>query len=426
MKLSLALLVTCIAFVFSATLTRAQEGLPPNQPTKLADLLAEAERNNPDIQAARSAWQAATKVPSQVSTLPEPVVSIQQFSVGSPRPFAGYTNSDFAYIGLGLSQDLPYPGKLRLRGKAAETEAASLNESWLMARRNVAGQIKAAYFELAYEQQDLAILDRDGSLLDQMEKIAEARYRTGQVSEQDVLKAQLEQTNLIRRTALEQQKIGQLEAALKALLNRLPSSPDIFASKLTETPMALSFDELASQIRNGDPAVRAESDEIKKQETEVQLAHKDFYPDFSVQYMWQRTDPAQYRAYYMLTFSASIPIYRHRRQDAELAEVKEKQAQSEHAYDAQVQQAYSQLRNDYVDATTAERLLGIYKQGLIPQSTATFQAGLAAYQTGQEDFQTLLSSFLDELQLEAEYWRSLADHEIALARIEELTGVALN
>lgn len=413
-------------FVIVVPPVRAQQPLPVGQPAKLADLLKEAAENNPQIQAARSAWQAATKVPSQVSTLPDPVVSVQQFSVGSPRPFAGYTNSDFAYFGLGFSQDLPYPGKLRLRGKAAETEAASMNEAWLMASRNVAEQIKVAYFELAYEQQDLAILDRDGGLLDQMEKIAEARYRTGQVSEQDVLKAQLEQTNLIRRTALEQQKIGQLEAALKALLNRLPSSPDIFASKLKETSMALSFDELASQIHSGDPAVRAESDEIKKQETEVQLAHKDFYPDFSVQYMWQRTDPAQYRAYYVLTLSASIPIYRHRRQDAELAEVKEKHAQSEHAYDAQVQQAYSQLRDDYVDATTAERLLGIYKQGLIPQSAATFQAGLAAYQTGGEDFQTLLSSFLDVLQLEGEYWRDLADHEIALARIEELTGVALN
>ena len=426
MKRNLAVLVAFGAFMFAATLTRAQEGPLANQATKLADLLAEAERNNPQIQAARSAWQSATKIPSRVSTLPNPVVSVQQFSVGSPRPFAGYTNSDFAYFGLGFSQDLPYPGKLRLRGKAAETEAASLNEAWLMARRNVAGQIKAAYFELAYDQQDLAILERDGSLLEQMEKIAEARYRTGQVSEQDVLKAQLEQTNLIRQTALEQQKAGRLEGELKALLNRPPSSPDIFANKLAETPMALSFDELVSQIHSGDPRVRAESDEIKKQETEVQLAHKDFYPDFNVQYMWQRTDPTQYRAYYMLTFSASIPIYRRRRQGGELAEAKEKQAQAQHTYDARVQQAYSDLRSDYLEATTAERLLGIYKQGLIPQSAATFQAGLAAYQTGREDFQTLLSSFLDELQLDAEYWRSLADHEIALARIEELTGVALN
>ncbi|HEV2297688.1 MAG TPA: TolC family protein [Candidatus Acidoferrales bacterium] len=425
MKAYSALLLASL-LVTTTSFARAQQGLSASQPTNLADLLKEAADNNPQIQAARSAWQAQTKVPSQVSAPPDPVVSLQQFSVGSPRPFAGYTNSDFAYFGLGFSQDLPYPGKLRLRGKAAQSEADALKERWQDERRRASAQIKAIYFELAYEQEELAILDRDGGLLAQMEKIAEARYRTGQVSEQDVLKAQLEQTDLIRETAAEQQKVGQLEADLKALLNRLPNSPDIVASGLTETPFALTFAELASQIQTGDPAVLAESEEIKKQATEVQLAHKDFYPDFNLQYAWQRTDPTQVRAYYMLTFSATIPIYRHRRQEAELAEAKEMQAQSQHAYDAQVQQAYSELRNNYVQATTAERLLGIYKQGLIPQASASFNAGMAAYQTGREDFQTLLSAFLDELRLESEYWRSLAEHEIALARVEELTGAALN
>ena len=40
---------------------------------------------------------------------------------------------------------------------------------------------------------------------------------------------------------------------------------------------------------------------VEKQKLQVDLAHKDFYPDFNVQYMWQRTDPTQFRAYYMLT-----------------------------------------------------------------------------------------------------------------------------
>src|SRR5216683_7749974 len=92
-------------------------------PTPLSALLDEATRNNPDILAARRGWQAATQVASQVSTPPDPQVTVQHLSVGSPRPFAGYSNSDFAYIGLGVSQDLPYPGKLRLRGEIAKKDA---------------------------------------------------------------------------------------------------------------------------------------------------------------------------------------------------------------------------------------------------------------------------------------------------------------
>ena len=51
---------------------------------------------------------------------------------------------------------------------------------------------------------------------------------------------------------------------------------------------------------------------IERQKLQVDLAHKDFYPDFNLQYMWQRTDPTQYRAYYMLTFGVRVPIYRGR------------------------------------------------------------------------------------------------------------------
>src|SRR5579864_1803746 len=100
--------ILAILFIFlpAVTLTRAQEGPPPSQPVKLADLLAEAERSNPQIQVARHGWDSMKQVPTQVSTLPDPQFVLQQVSVGSPRPFAGYTNSDFAYVGLGVSQDL--------------------------------------------------------------------------------------------------------------------------------------------------------------------------------------------------------------------------------------------------------------------------------------------------------------------------------
>src|SRR5882762_10508682 len=118
--------------------------------TPLSDLLAEAEKNNPQIEAARQGWQAAKQVPTQVSTLPDPQFNLQHVSVGSPRPFAGYTNSDFAYLGLGVSQDIPYPGKLRLRGEIAKREADVTQQQIETVRLAVLAQVKASYFQLAY------------------------------------------------------------------------------------------------------------------------------------------------------------------------------------------------------------------------------------------------------------------------------------
>src|SRR5581483_1761910 len=170
-------------------------------PTPLATLLDEAGRNNSDIRAARSAWQAAMQVPSQVATPPDPQVTLQNLAVGSPRPFAGFSNSDFAYIGFAISQDLPYPGKLKLKGEAAQQDAAITRDKLETVRRGILEQVKEAYFQIAYAQQILDVLERNGKLLEEIERITDARYRVGQGTQQDVLKAQLERTKLLREIA---------------------------------------------------------------------------------------------------------------------------------------------------------------------------------------------------------------------------------
>src|SRR3989449_4549441 len=145
--------------------------------TPLSELLTEAEKNNPQIAAARHGSEAAKQVPTQVSTLPDPQFTLQHFSVGSPRPFAGYTNSDFAYIGLGVSQDIPYPGKLRLKGEIAKREADVSQQRSESVRRSVLAELKAVYFQLAYLSKTLAILEQDGELLKQVQQAVDARYR---------------------------------------------------------------------------------------------------------------------------------------------------------------------------------------------------------------------------------------------------------
>ncbi|MGB0036208.1 MAG: TolC family protein, partial [Candidatus Acidiferrales bacterium] len=164
---------------------------------------------------------------------------------------------------------------------------------------------------------------------------------------------------------------------------------------------------------------------VERQKLQVDLAKKDFYPDFNLQYMWQRTDPTKYRAYYMLTFGVRIPIYRGRRQQPELAQAEADQNQSRSEYEAQSQQVAFELRQQFVSAEKAVELLKIYRDGLLPQARAELQAGLAAYQSNREDFQALLASFLDVLQLDQEYWQTLSEHEISLAQIEEATGLSL-
>jgi outer membrane protein TolC len=394
-------------------------------PAPLAALLGEASLNNPDIRAARAAWQAATQVPSQVATPPDPQVTVQNLSVGSPRPFAGFSNSDFAYIGFGVSQDLPYPGKLKLKGEAAQQDAAISRDKLESVRRGVVEQIKEAYFQIAYVQQILEVLERNGKLLEELERITDARYRVGQGTQQDVLKTQLERTKLLRGIADQRGSMNTQQALIRKLLNRPQSSPDITAEPLVETPLRYSAEELLEKVRGTNPAVSGQEEMVKRQSLEVEMARKDRYPDFNVQYMWQHT-ASQFRDYYMLSFSARIPVYRRRKLNAEMAQSVEELNRSRREYESQVQSAFFDVRNQFIAVETAAQMLKIYREGLIPQALATYQAGLASYQTGRLDFESLYSAFMDVLNFDSEYWKTLMEHETALAKIEQVAGMQLN
>jgi outer membrane protein TolC len=141
--------------------------------------------------------------------------------------------------------------------------------------------------------------------------------------------------------------------------------------------------------------------------------------------MWQRTDPGQFRAYYTLSFSARVPIYRSRKQRPELAQAEADLSRSRSDAESQTQEVAFELRTEYETAQKTVELLNIYNEGLLPQARAEFEAGVAAYQNNRQDFQALLSSFLDVLHLDEEYWQSVAKRETALARLEQLTGLSL-
>jgi outer membrane protein TolC len=361
-------------------------------------------------------------VAPQVTTLPDPKVTYQQFSVGSPKPFAGYTNSDFAYIGIGVSQELPYPGKLGLRGKVAEREADTKQAAVEVTKTSNADSIKADYVQLAYLQQTLGILRQNETVLDELIQDATAHYRVGQGMQQDVLQAQVERTKILREITMHHQQMWQLQAHLKGLLNRDQGSPDIVTEDLTESPLKQSCPDLLAMVRQSNPQIRVDAISIQKQDAQLASAKREGKPDFELGYMYENTD-RKYRDYYMFTFDVRFP--RKKRVNAEIAEAQEQLGASQRTLDAHLQQQLAQVQQDYVQATSDEELLKEYREGLIPQSDAVYRAALSAYASNREELTHVLTYFTNVLTQKLEYASTLEDHEIALAHLESLTGATL-
>jgi cobalt-zinc-cadmium efflux system outer membrane protein len=425
MKFLLVWMFVVVFVLGLASPGKAQQDVPEGEPSRLADLLSEAERNNPQIHAARQEWQSLQQVPTQVATLPDPQVALQQVNVGSPRPFAGFTNSDFSYIGLGVSQDFPYPGKLKLRRELASKDAEVAKAKVEVLRRAVFSDLKMAYFRVAFLKRQAAILEEDRELLWQVEQAAEVKYRSGMGNQQEVLQAQLELTKLLRGVTANGLEAGKRQAELKQLLGRPQASPDVITEEIGESPVTRSFHELLSAAQSRNPQIAGAQKAVDRQSVTIEIAKKDFYPDFNAQFMWQRTDPSQYRAYYQFTIGARIPIYRKRKLQPELAQAQIDKGRAQSELEAESQEVSSTLRQEYVATEKSEELLKIYRDGLLPQAKAELQAAFAAYQSNRQDFQALLAAFFDVLKLDEEYWQTLSEHEIALGQIEELTGVTL-
>jgi len=391
-------------------------------PTPLAVLVEEAKRNDPVIRAAEQTAKAATFVAPQMSALPDPQFTMQQFSVGSPRPFAGYTNSDFAYIGIGVSQQLPYPGKLKLRGVVADRDADTAKAHIEVVLQDEIENLKTTYFHLAYLEQTLGTLQRNAALLEQVEQQTEAHYSSGQGNQQDVLKAQLERTKILREISMHHQLVGQDQAELKRILRRPQDSPDILAEPVAATFLSYTASELFDKVRDQNPNINEHSAMVQRNQTAVELAQKEFRPDFGVSYMYENTD-RKFRDYYELSFNVNFPRRKPRQAALAQAQVNVERAQTD--LDTQLQTALAEVQKQYGMVKASEEQLLIYRDGLIPQAQATIQAGLAAYQSNREDFETVFSSFMDVLSLNLEYQQTILDHETALAHIERLTGVTL-
>jgi cobalt-zinc-cadmium efflux system outer membrane protein len=395
---------------------------PTSPPTALSQLLSEAEANNPQISAADHGARAARQMAPQVATLPDPKFIYQQFSVGSPKPFAGYTNSDFAYVGIGASQELPFPGKLRLRAQAAERAADTEQAEVDLTRTSVADAVKADYLQLAYLQQTLGILRQNETVLDQLIQDATAHYQVGQGMQQDVLRAQVNRTKVVKEITMHHQLMGQVQAHLKGLLKRDQGSPDVVTEDLIEIPLKLTSDELLAAVRQNNPQIQVDARSVRTQDAQLASAKREGKPDFEVGYMYENTD-RKYRDYYMFTFDVRLP--RKKRVNAEVAEATEKRAELQDTLDAHLQQQLAEVKEEYVKATSDEELLEEYREGLIPQSDAAYRATLSAYASNREQFIHVLSYFTDVLNLKLEYAQTLVDHEAALAHLETLTGATL-
>src|SRR5579862_4503446 len=410
--------------MIAAVVLQGRDGWSAN--SQIESIVAEAVEHNPSVIAAREHYEAQAKMPIQAATLPDPAISFQQLTVGGPKPFEGYETSDFFYTGIGATQEIPWPGKLRLRSESASRDAEIAGQQLEETRREVAEKVRENCFELFFLGKRIALLSASRDQLSNVAQFAAGQYRVGKGQQADLIKAQLAATAILKEIEMAREEMAQRQLALKSILGRDADSRNLEITDLapTELAAATNRDRLIELAGHNPTAVKMAAAAASKSDLALQLANEDYIPDFDAAYTYQKTGPGL-RDYYMWSIGAKIPLYFWRKQKPAVEQAALESESASQRLRASKLDAVSEIDRDWISLQTQERVIGLYRDGLLPQVRASFESAMAAYRTGRVDFQTVLSAQIDQLKMNEEYYRAMVDREIAIARIEQMIGETL-
>lgn len=380
----------------------------------LASLVAEALERNPELQVLGRRIEARRARVPQAGALPDPMAMYGVMNEGSAVPFQTFGEAGFSEVYVGLSQDIPFPGKRGLRGQVAAQEVTLEELALEAARRRVGAQVAEAFYDLYAVEAAASILDQQRQVLQQLAGSATTRFSVGSATQHDVFNAQLEQSQILERSSmLEERRLTQ--GALLAVLTYRPQAPSVeIGAALTPTPLP-PLEDLLARAAGSSPAVRQKDAAVQHAERRLALARRERLPDLGVNFTYHNRgalDP-----YWSYGGTVTLPIWAGRKQKKAIEEVALDLEAARRDVDAARSQVRYEVMSAYRMAEAAGRLLQLYQEGILKQARLALDSAGAQYQVGKVDFLTMITSWRRVLDAETSYHEQLAAHEKAVARI---------
>ena len=388
----------------------------------LRDYLTYAALHNPGLKAAFARWKAALEKIPQVRALPDPRFTYGYY-IQSVETRVGPQNQSFT-----VAQMFPWFGKLRLRGSAAGEEAQAQKALFDAAKVKLFYSVKNAYYEYYYLGRAIAVTKQNLDLDRYLEKVTRTMYTTGTASYGNVLQIQVAMGKLEDRLKSLQDLQNPTVAKLNAALNRPSQAPLPWPTSIQTLPVKFTAKELLSRLKQYNPELKAMRFEIAKAKTNIDLAHKQYFPDFTLGVhvidTGQAINPAtpdSGKDAVLASVSINVPIWFAKYRAA----VREARAQHQ-ATSRQWQNRENTLAADLQLALyhfrDADRRMNLYHDGLIPKANQSLDANLRDFEVGTGSFQDVIQSELSLLHFQLAFERALTDRAQRLAELEMLVG----
>jgi outer membrane protein TolC len=388
----------------------------------LQELIDEALYNSPEILAAKARSAAAGHRVPQASSLPDPMLMTGYQNEG----FTGYTygdSSDAQWM-FSASQMFPFPGKLGRKGDMAAAEAAGVAATAETTRLKVVERVKDLYYDLFLAYKTLDLLHERAALLSRTEEAALARYSSGMGQQQDVLMAQTEKYMVLEREGMQAQRIQSLESMLNSTVGRDVTSPLGRPPEPGLSPFTRSLEELIQAAYAHSPEIKAREQMVKAAEAKIAMARKEYFPDVTIGGTYYSRDSKEFPDMWSVTATFNVPIYFKTKQDEAVREGLAGLSEAKHELAATRLMVAAAMRDNYTMIQTADHLMGLYRQALIPKNYQDYELALSGYVSGKVEALTVIATLKSFLDSELLYWVQFTGREKAIARHETLMGPA--
>lgn len=398
----------------------AAQATPPETLTVAAATRIALEAN-PMLRAAHSLAEARAQRIGPAGALPDP-----QLQFGLMNRIA----SDFSSTAdpmtmnqLQLMQMLPWPGKLGGARLAARHDATAASADAEEQARMLGAQLKMAYYDVAYADRALEVMQETQQLLRQFLEVSTTMYAVGSAVQQDVLRAQVE----VARMTEEVTRMGQERLAggarLNALLGREATEP-IGPLELPEPVNDLpESDSLIVRAIAGRPAVRAGMERVAAAEASLSAARRELYPDLQFGVAYQQRP--QFPTMVSLMVGVNLPIFAGSKQLATRRQMAAMRDMSQAELLNLKNETAARILETRARAAQDRNLVHLYRTSIVPQARAAVQASVSGYRVGRVTFMQLLDNQMTVNRYETETYRLIADYHQAVGELEALVGQPL-
>lgn len=413
-------LMTMTAHVVFASVTFAEDQLALKQ-LDLSGLIAEALARNPEIQAARQQWEAASKRVPQARSLEDPTLSVQWWN--APESF-NLARSENTLVGL--SQKFPFPGKRALKEEVASRSADMTEQAVRAKERDLIARLKQAYYDLFLAHKAIQIHHEQIDLLKQFVEIANAKFRAGKGSQVDVLKAQVELSTLHQQLPVLEQRRETAQGKLNTLLDRDPRFPLAPPQEPREGRFDQDLEDLYRAATTARPELKAADLAVQRNEQSHALALREYYPDISLGFQRFQNFQAPNGFGAMVSINLPFAFWTKPKYDAAVQEAAAAVAAARAEHRTLENLTRFQIRDLLAKVRASWEVAVLYRTTVLPQAEQGVEAARAGYRVGKSGFLDLLEADRAWRGFQLEYYRALVEREYRLAELEQVIGADLN